>query len=87
MGASNGFQTQANFNTGAGSTGYGIFQAPGAKPQTQGGSMHPNVSMSQSAGGNRMNQTLYSSSMRQKNLSFNRNNIANIYLNLSLIHI
>ena len=28
-----------------------------------------------------MNQTLYSNTMRAKNLSFNRSNIANIYLN------
>ena len=37
--------------------------------------------MAHGAAGNRMNQTLYSNTMRQKNLTFNRSNIANIYLN------
>ena len=46
-----------------------------AKPSTQGGNNSGAMT-----GANRMNQTLYSNTMRQKNLSFNRSNIANNYL-------
>lgn len=55
-------------------------------PMTQGGlssqdSIDGGVLPPQRQPPNRMNQTLYSNTMRQKNLSFNRSNIANIYLN------
>lgn len=69
-------------------TGYGSFQMNqqpvGAKPSTSGGAGTtgmPNSMGQRPIAQNRMNQTLYTGSMRQKNLSFNRNNIANIYLN------
>ena len=73
--ATGGFQTAGSITGQA--TGYGYQSAQGAKPSTQGGT----VSMAHGAAGNRMNQTLYSNTMRQKNLTFNRSNIANIYLN------
>lgn len=68
----NGFN-QSGFNTAHVNT---IKQE---KPSTSGASSGLHSTAKSAA--TRMNQTLYSSQLRQKNLTFNRHNIANIYLN------